>query len=248
MPMRSKAKRNYPRKKARRVARKIPRSVKSRGVPEWASLTETKPFALLNENQVYQVYNTQLSSFPRAVAVAKAYQQYRIARIEFRVSPLKDTFQAGGPGSVPYLYYMIDRTRNLQAANSVTPLKRAGAKPCRLDDKIIRFSFTPSVLTANFDSAPPPGQGVAQFVSYKMKPWMNTRDAESIGVWNPDTTDHQGILFLVENSGGIASQYKCEMIVEFQFKKPSFEVTPVLGAPPPISLIDEVGEPSEVPT
>lgn len=222
--------------------RNIPRGPRKAGVSEWASLTETKPFALLNTGQMYQNYNVQLSSFPRASLVAKGYQLYRIKRIEFRISPLQDTF-AGAGTSIPYLYYMIDRVRNLQAANNVLPLKRTGAKPRRLDDKIVKFSYTPSVLTGNFDSQPPAGQGTTQFVSYKMAPWLNTRDSETIGAWNPDTTDHQGIVFIVENFGGATIAYKCEMVVEFQFKKPSFEVVPLEGAPAPLDLIADVGEP-----
>lgn len=217
--------------------RRIPRAPRKAGVAEWASLTETKPFQLLNTGQMYQNYNVQLGSFPRASLVAKGYQLYRIKRVEFRISPLQDTF-AGAGTSIPYLYYMIDRVRNLQAANTVIPLKRAGAKPRRLDDKIVKFSYTPSVLSGNYDSQPPVGQSTTQFVSYKMAPWLNTRDSDTLGVWNPDTTDHQGIVFIVENSGGATIAYKCEMVVEFQFKKPSFEVTPTEGLPAPVDILD----------
>lgn len=223
--------------KPRRRMVRVPRVPRKSTVAEWASLTENKPSALLNTNQMYQAYNISLSQFPRAAAVAKAYQLYRIKRVTFKLSPLADTF-SNSTTTVPYLYYMIDRTKNLAAANVQTILKRCGAIPRRLDDKIVSFSYTPNVLTGSFDSLPPTGQSQTQFTDYKIAPWLNTRDAETLGVWNPDTTDHLGIVWIVEHNGSAALQYKCETIVEFQFKKPSFEVVPSEQYPAPIEFTD----------
>lgn len=235
-------KRKYARK-GRKGARRtrIPRSVKG-GVPEWASLTETKPYSNLPTNTVFNMYNLQLSNFPRAASVAQAYQLYRIKRVKYILSPLQDTFAAGSNTSVPYLYYMIDRTRNLSAVNNPQALKRLGCKPRRIDDKIITFSYRPSVLTASYDAIPPAGQTSNQYTQYKLTPWLATRDQETLSVWNPDTTDHQGIVFCVETSWGAVIQYKMEMMVEFEFKKPSINVTADPTLPPPVEL-DTVLEP-----
>lgn len=222
-------------KQAPRRAR-VPRAPRRGAVAEWASLTENKPSTLLNANQMYQTYNLALSQFARASAVAKGYQLFRIKRVTIKLSPLADTFIAGSGQQVPYLYYMIDRTKNLSAANTQTTLKRCGAIPRRFDEKIISFSYTPSVLQSSLDTSPPPGQATGQFVAYKMSPWLNTRDSETLGVWNPDSTDHQGIVWYVENNGSTAIEYKCEMIVEFQFKKPSFEVVPSTEHPEPVEV------------
>lgn len=218
-----------------RVVRPVRRA---RTVAERASLSETKPFQLLNPNQIYTNYSIQLSSFPRASLVAKGYQLYRIKSVQWKISPLADTFANAG-SSVPYLYYMVDRTKNLSMANTVVPLKRMGAKPRRLDDKIVSFSLRPSVLTGTLDTQPPAGQSTTQFTQYKISPWLNTRDSETIGVWNPDSTDHGGLVFIVENSGGAPVLYKCEMVVEFEFCKPSFEVIPSETAPAPLELIEQ---------
>lgn len=211
---------------------------RSQTVAERASLSENKPLALLQTNQMYQSYNIQLADFPRAVAVAKAYQLYRIKSVRFILSPLADTFTAGGGTTVPYLYWMIDRTKNLVAANAAVALKRMGAKPIRIDDKKVTWSYKPSVLNAVYDSNPPVGQATSAFVEFKVSPWLNTRDSETIGVWNADTTDHQGCKFIVENAGGNNISYKLEYVVEFEFCKPSFEVLPTEGIPEPVDLVD----------
>lgn len=225
-------------RRRRILSNRVPRSVKKSGVPEWASLTETREMGVLDSNTMYQSYNVALSQFPRARTVAQGYQQYRIKRIAYKISPLLDTFQSGSNTSIPYLYYMVDRTKNLLAANTVDVLQKVGAKPRRVDDKIITFSYTPSVLTGTLDVNPPSGQTQTNFTQYKVGPWLNTRDSEIDSIWNPDTTDHQGIKWIVESSTGTSIGYKMEMIVEFEFKKPSYQCVFVEGAPPPVEITD----------
>lgn len=229
-------KKKYNRKPRRKFVRRV-RKGGRRTVPERASCKETLAMTqLLNTNQVYTSYTTQLSSFIRASLVAKAYQLYRIKNVKVILSPLSDTFVAGGGTSVPYLYYMIDRTKSLQYVDTAYKLKKLGAKPRRLDDKIISFQYRPSVLIGGLDSLPPAGQSTTQFTQYKVSPWLSTRDAENIGVWNADSTDHQGIVWIVENAGGNQVQYKCEVLVDFEFMKPAQDLTRVQGAPEPIEI------------
>ena len=125
-----------------------------RVVSEFADLKVNRSYSLLTTNQVYNIYNTQLSSNVRAVSVAQAYQFYRIKRITLKFSPLQDTFSGTGT-TVPYLYCMIDRTKNLANQNTVSALKKLGCKPRRLDDKMLTFSWRPSVLIGTYDSLPP---------------------------------------------------------------------------------------------
>lgn len=223
----------------KRAARRIPRAPKgANGVADRASLTEVRSFGLLSTNQMYSAYNIQLSQTARARTVAQGYQLYRIKKVSFKFSPLLDTFAAGAAvaTSVPYLYCMIDRTRNLQAANSSAALKTLGAIPRRLDEKVLMFSFKPSVLNAVFDSNPPSGQGQTQFAQYRVSPWLNTRDWEDPVIWKPDSTDHLGCVFYAESSSGQNITYKCEIQIEFEFKKPSYQLTPTVGEPEPIEL------------
>lgn len=195
------------------------------GVPELASLTEITRSPLVNANTLYSMYNLSLSSLKRAQDVARGYQFYRIKRVTFILTPLVDTFtQITGPttASVPYLYYMIDRVR--QFVNGVSPdqLRAMGAKPRRLDDKILKFSLTPSVLTDTFDNT----AGASAAVQYKLKPWLPCKDPNSgVGVWNPSTTDHTGIVWIVQQVSGNAVNYSVERRVEVEFKKPATPTT-----------------------
>lgn len=225
--------RGRPRQK--RAARKGQRKV---GVPERASCVATQVFELMQTNQLYTNYNTQLSGFTRAINIAKGYQFYRIKKITYKFSPLSDTFQAGSGVSVPYLYFMIDRNRQLVSANTANALRLLGAKPKRLDDRIVTWVYKPSVLTGTYDSLPPAGQGTTQFTQHKVSPWLACRDTENQLVWNPDSTDHLGAVWLAENSGGALISYKCERIVEFEFKKPAYSFVTNPTAPAPIDVED----------
>lgn len=220
----------------KKPARKGARKSKAH-VTERASCKESQTFTLLNGNQVYTNYNTQLSSFLRARTIAEGYQFYRIKRITYKFSPLSDTFAVGSGTTVPYLYFMIDRLAQLSVASTAQQLRAMGAKPKRMDDKIITWSYAPSVRVASFDSLPPIGQSQTQFTQYKVSPWLSCRDAEGPGaIWQADSTDHLGCVWLLENSGGGNVPYKCERIVEFEFKKPSFQVIQGPNDPPPIDV------------
>lgn len=205
-----------------------------RTVAERASLSVTRSFSLLSPNQTYRLYDIQLSQYARAVNVAKGYQLYRIKNVKLVCSPLADTFQAGGGVTVPYLYMQVDRTRNLENIRTATEFKQLGCKPRRLDDKIVTFQYKPSVLNTTLDNAATQG-GV--FNQYKVAPWIRCRDETGApGVWNADTTDHQGVVMLLENSGGADVQWKFELVVEFEFMKPSYPTTITESYPEPIEL------------
>lgn len=208
---------------------------------EVASLTEVVPTTLQFSNTTLSSYNLSLASLTRAIDVAKGYQFYRIRRVTFLIKPLKDTFVGGSGGptesSIPYLYYMIDRTRLFQAGFSVDQLKAMGAKARRLDDKTIMFSYTPSVLTETFDNTALANQAV----QYKLSPWLPTRDINSASVWNPNTTDHQGIAWVVETLFGDPLRYSIERRVQVEFKKPAIPILIESTSVPPVDF-DAVGQ------
>lgn len=217
-----------------------------RGVPEWASLTETREtINLMDTNQMYRLYKLQLDTHPRAVDVAKAYQLYRIAKVTVRLSPLYDTFQnasSGGNTSVPYAYFMIDRTRALEDVNNVATLKRLGATARRLDDKVIEYSYKPNVLMPTLDQlVTPPVDDTFFFTQYKVAPWLSTRKGGASDII--DSTDHLGLVWGVQNSGGLTIPYKCEIITQFQFKKPCIDIQETPGLPPPVEVEDLINPP-----
>lgn len=211
----------------KRAVRGRPRMMRTKRsayeVPEKASLTEVDAFETSLANQNYSNYNISLAVSSRAQDVAKGYQFYRIKRVTYVVRPLSDTFNAqalapgGSAASVPYLYYMIDRAMQLSGGFTLAQLKQMGAKARRLDDKTLTFSLTPSVLNEVYDNTP----GARANVQYAMCPWLPTRDNTNIGVWNPNTTDHQGVVWRVEQISGDPIGYAVERRIQFEFKKPS---------------------------
>lgn len=222
-------------KKSKRTARPR-RAVRknARTVPEKASLTVTRAFSLLTTNQTYRLYDVQLSQYARAVNVAKGYGLYRVKNVKLQLSPLADTFQAGGGTTIPYAYFQVDRTRELENIRTATEFKQLGCKPRRVDDKIVLFQYKPSVLNPSLDNA---AAATGAFNQYKIAPWLRCRDEAGVpGVWNPDTTDHLGCVFLIENAGGADINMKMEVVVEFEFMKPAHPMTITETLPEPVEL------------
>lgn len=206
----------------------------------------------LTTNQINGYFNYSLSSCDRAVQVARAYQLYRIKRVTVEVRPMFDTFITPGAvpsGSVPYLYYLIDKgfNNNSQIFN-FNSMRDAGCKPIRMDDKTIRVSFTPHVANAVYDSGITPGgvpgaPGSGLYARPVKAPWLqtnaNANQLSSLGpfqAWAPSSIDHRGIIIGAEQvtvapSG--ASQYLMTFKVHFQFKKPNMNINDVPGIPPP---------------
>lgn len=227
-------------KKGGKRAPRKKRAQRKRTVPEKATLSVTRSYTLLTSNQTYRFYDVQLSQYARAANVAKGYQLYRIKNIKVICSPLADTFAPGAGTSVPYLYFQIDRTRTFENIRTPQEFKQLGCKPHRLDDKIVTFQYRPSVLNPTLDVAAPVA---SVFNQYKISPWIRCRDdVGGPGLWNPDTTDHQGMVMILENSGGADIAWKVETVVEFEFMKPSFPTTITETLPEPIDLSDKADE------
>jgi len=212
----------------RRVARMSRWRRKTYNVPEQASCSEVQSLALQNTGTVYQNYKLDLAGHIRASTIAKGYQYFRIKSVKYTFKPLQDTFSGAGT-SIPHLYYMIDRTGSLRSVQNADMLKKLGARPRRLDDKLVTLTYRPSVLNSSSDTTP----GADIFVQYKMTPWLPTREASQLLTWNPNTTDHFGLVYIVENVGGQTIQYAVEREVQFEFKKPSYQVVTNLVDPAP---------------
>lgn len=208
----------------RKPVRKNVRRRRNFNEPEKASLTETISYPLLTANQNYSSYNLSLANLTRARDIAKGYQFYRIVRVTTVIKATQDTFTTGG-NSVPYLYYMIDRVGQFKNGFTLDQLKAMGAKPRRIDDKTILFSYTPSVLTDTYDNT----AGANAAVQYKLSPWLPCKDQNVVGVWNPNTTDHFGIVwrFLQDITGPSVSAFSVERRVEIEFKKPAVPTLPL---------------------
>lgn len=198
---------------------------KAKDVKDWASLsckrtiTVGTPPGQFNVNTLYSLMNTQLIDYPRAVAVASAYQHYRIRKITLTVKPTFDTFLGGASGTKMHLYHMIDKSGSIPTNASLEGLKAMGAKPKELDENNRIISWRPSVLESVMYAAG--GVGAASTSKYKVSPWLTTTAANvSPGAFVASGIDHLGVYWYVEQLNSAGTQYQCEVEVQFEFKKP----------------------------
>lgn len=204
--------------KKRRVARR--RMVRrTRNLPEWATMSETDDFGVLNVGSFYNISDIQLAQFPRASAVAQGYAQFRIKSLKFTYQPLLDTFPSTGGTQVPYLVWKINREANSPAGITYDWFLQNGSKPIRFDDKSVTVTYRPSVI---FDAVEAGLPGIGnQAAAPKLNQWLTTnRDAYAPG-FAPSQTSHAGHLVLVTSPGSAdPMSYRMTCTAEFQFRKP----------------------------
>lgn len=159
-----------------------------------------------------------LSLFKRATDVADNFQEYRFTKLEWKYTPLYDTFidASGSTGiTLPTLYHK----RQVYPSPStfgVPYLVALGAKPIRLDDKIVKYNYTPNVLLeGNLLSATP-----LQKPNYK--PWLVTHQTSGSNVVM-DSTPHQGhsmYIYQKTTAGVSAPVASYEVTAHIEFRKP----------------------------
>lgn len=187
--------------------------------PDIASMTETINLADPSTNTMYVLNDTSISAFARAKLVAQAYQSYRITSINVRFKPRFDTYSAATLGStLPYLYYMIDKSGSIPTNVGLAELLKMGAKPIRFDDKTLNIKWRPGVIT-NATVAPGGASSSSVPSRYTISPWLATNASNTSATWAISTIDHLGLFFFVETSGTL-SAYDVEITCDFQFKKP----------------------------
>lgn len=204
---------------------------------EFASAKQT--IALPNNlvNTLYTLQNINLSQFDRMVQIARAYQFFRITKVEVKMIPYTDTFTTL---SVPQLQYVINKSDSFTAL-TFNQLRDAGAKQIRFDDRSININWKPTVQVG-VPISQPPGHvpDVVGWSSYRTSPWLATDQNPSTGLdpstFAPSTVPHRGLLYGVEQDYTSTENtfYGMEMTVHFQFKKPTVyqSVTEVVDAAP----------------
>lgn len=208
-------------RRGRKTARKVAKRMSNSEIANCKQTISSKPMTF-SANNIYGLYNFSLSASDRAVQIAKAYQYYRITKIELIVKANQDTFGTNAL-SVPYLYYQIDKAGSFVNANlDFNSLRDAGSKPLRIDDKSKRIVFKPTVLINTLD------QGAAtKFPMVRTSPWLctNANNLVAGAAFAPDSTDHYGCaLGLEQDNVAIgASFYDVDMVIHYQFKKPRFQ-------------------------
>lgn len=212
--------------KSKRPAKKAPRrrgKGKNSNVIDFASCSVKRTLVAPGGGNfllggLYNLMNTTLNQFPRAVQVAQAYQHYKIKQIAVTFKPSFDTFvaQAGVVPTKPRLYWMIDKSGSIPTNVALEGLKAMGARPFELDENNRTVKWAPSVLESTMDS---PNQISSK---YRISPWLSTSQQPlNPGAFIPSSVDHLGLYwFLDAPTNPIGYQYLVEIEVQFQFKKP----------------------------
>lgn len=207
-----------------------------------------------NPSQAFGFYNFALTNSVRAVAIAQGYQEYRIAKVEVTVKPTADTFDSqavatGTAPSVPYMYYMIDRTGTFDNNGTTSQvLKNAGAKPIRLDDRTIKIQWKPTVQIGSSDAAGGPAPVSELAAAYKTSPWLttNANAAEAGQAWAPNSVDHMGLSLSFEQPRAAALPVNVATVsvcLTYEFRRPFWYTAPPPGALPALRIdVDTLGQ------
>ena len=121
--------------------------------------------------------------------------------------------------SKPQLYYMIDKSASVPVGATLATLKSMGARPKMYDEKNLIINWKPSILVvAESVGGTTPSE-------YKISPWLSTE---------ANTINHLGIYWFSDvlipaNNPA----YYIDVEVQFEFKKPLWEV-PLLPKVPPL--------------
>lgn len=234
-----KGKANYRAKAPAPRRRRKQRRTQSRATPEFASLKQTLQLNDDPINQILVLDNIALSQFDRATLVARAYQYFRITKVEMRFKPKMDTFTDSGLNSVPYFHYLIDKGEVLfPTLSGFSQMLDSGCKPIRFDEKTLTVSWRPGVsYGVQGDSTIAP---TTVFNRMLISPWLTTnQDAGSDpNNWTPSIVPHKGLIYGVQATVSTPRDYEVELTVHFQFKKPlSFAVDAGENATPALKKV-----------
>jgi len=192
---------------------------------QMAKIHETITLEDLKPNIAYDAY-MYLTLFPRAKDMADNFQEYRISKVQWKFTPLYDTFvDASGNVGLPYLY---EKRHTYEAPTTfdLDYLKALGAKPRRFDDKTLNVSYTPNVNMAIFgDNSSTTGETQLVNTSGKpaYKPWLNTHLTQAPATEVIDATRHYGLAFWIDQfqaTAGSATVGQLECTAYFEFRKP----------------------------
>lgn len=223
--------RRYKRKGVRKPRRRVPRNpngLNALARSNYCRLSESRQISASN----YLITNTMYvisaalspgafltSASPRALEVAKNFQEFRIRRFMVRVKPFYDTFtNTSATSGAPQLYMYANRDGD--APNGILGLLQQGINPRTLaTDKNYTLSVRPSVVVQ--------GELGANIIKYS--PWLNTNKVnEPTGSFVPNATPHYGVVLfakLCDTSGGAAPliQYAdLEVEIEYEFRRPMY--------------------------
>lgn len=217
-------------RKGTKMYKKLSNKIRRRTVmplaPTGSFASRSETFSILSTaGQVYDLNTLNLGSLAACKQIANFYQYYRITSVQMRFKPNSDTYAPGGV-VLPYLYFLYDKSGSLGLLSG-PQFEAAGAKPVRVDDKIITRSWRPSVLMSNND---------ANIVQFRTSPWMPTKD--STGATNNNTFHLGAVWYISKINPADAQTYDIDVTVTVQFRKPLVEIAP--GAQKSINALETI--------
>lgn len=210
----TKPRRRYAKKKAI-MRRRIPRSITT----NTAAVKETYSFQVADGIVTYfRAVSLADVVYDRSQAVASAFQQYRVKYVKLTFRPSADTYPAVPGNVIPQLYFMVDKANSIPTNADANTFFSMGARPYRMDDKNLKFSWLPTALVANMSNP-----GVNTATQLRSRPWLSTNANANNPApgWAPDQTDHLGAVFYVTKINPADTlTYFVDVEVVFQFRKP----------------------------
>lgn len=187
---------------------------------EYLKEVEIVPTQIVNLNTPYLQIKSGITG-ARASALAQVFGEYRIKKIVYTFRPWFDTFNAGiatggnNAVQVPTLYWRLNRYGDTPAAFAGDYMRVMGAKPIRLDDKLVSFSYAPNIIQAQ--------QNVAGTTTstIKVSPWLSTDDLVQDNNFTLSTAEHFGHSLFIEaaangNTQGQAANMDVKVYYEFR--------------------------------
>jgi len=225
MPPKSYKKRSYKKKTTRR--RPKVNSVAQLSKDNHAKVSDTivlTPAGTHIQTDTVENFNWNLSMFPRAVAIAASYQEFRLDYVECRIKPLYDTYSAVGTAvgiqsRTPQLYFQI--VKDGDTATDQTTFLHNGINPVNMStDKNIVYRLKPAIRMGQVAA----GQPTGGFTTIKVSPWLNTNDTAS-STYAPNTASHYGVTMLIDSRSGATTNVDIadvEFEGHFSFRKPQY--------------------------
>lgn len=197
---------------------------------ETAFIKETISLEDLKPNQPYENI-VNLTQFARATDMADNFQEYRIKKLEYRYTPLYDTFNdASGADSLPYLFSKR-LTYTAPPTFTLDWLKLMGAKPRRLDDKNVNVFYVPNTNLTVAGGVPP--SALVGGTKPIMAPWLQSHILDATSAYVMDTTPHYGNAFWIDQDntqGANTIVCKLELTAYFEYRKPWDKNSSIAGS------------------
>jgi len=187
---------------------------------EYLKEVEVVPTQVVNLNTPYLQIKSGITG-ARASQMAQLFGEYRIKKITYTFRPWFDTFSSGiattgnNAVAVPTLYWRLNRYGDTPPAFNGDYMRAMGAKPIRLDDKLLSYSYSPNVIQSQQNVAG------ASTATIKVSPWLSTDDLVLDNNFTLSTAEHFGHSLFIEaaaagSGNGQAAYMDVKVVYEFR--------------------------------